>query len=426
MMRRIVSIIFISVLIILGCVTFVNGVKGVSFTTLQYPKIKHNEQTVMVDTLWNSLAETTTAIESAQSPPQKRTFFERVRLLINHLNCYTKEWAAFGMFYVEQFGLTQKIMQRKLIETHLGSVTLQDNKQLAFVDNVNEYGTEQWITNRDLSYRNEAIEEFHSFIEENTKSEFYFVITPYKLSLGAECPYGLFENYSFREDFIRRLKECRFPILDMNESLPQEKEKVFYNTDHHWRIEYAFLQMPMIANFLSVSDSIYSLSNWTFVNSNKEFKGSLSVQIGDKYSNLKDTLCYYIPKFPTHIHADYYDNNCITRRIGNFRQTVLFEEYLNSLEDSRYTNLYMICSLGTTVMQKIRNENACSDERILIFADSFGAPIISYLSVLFKSIDVIDLRVYQKRDIKKLLCQENYDKVLCIYNTATDDMYIFD
>ena len=86
----------------------------------------------------------------------------------------------------------------------------------------------------------------------------------------------------------------------------------------------------------------------------------------------------------------------------------------------------MICSLGTSVMQKIRNENACNDERILIFADSFGAPIISYLSVLFKSIDVIDLRVYQKRDIKKRLCLENYDKVLCIYNTAIDDMFIFD
>ena len=425
-MKRIVSIIFISTLIVLGCVTFVNGVRGVSFTTLQYPKIRHNDQTVMVDTLWNSVAENPIVIESAQSEHKRRTFFERVRLLINHLNCYTKEWAAFGMLYVEQFGLTQKILQRKLIETHLGGVTLQDNKQLAFVDNINEYGTEQWQTNRDLSYRNEAIEEFNSFIEENTKSNFYFIITPYKLALGTECPYGLFENYSSREDFVRKLKECKFPILDMNESLPLEKEKVFYNTDHHWRIEYAFSQMPIIANFLNVSDSIYLPTNWLFVNSKKEFKGSLSVQIGDKYSELKDTLCYYIPTFPTHIHADYYDNNCITRRIGDFRQTVLFEEYLSSLEESRYTNLYMICSLGTSVMQKIRNENACNDERILIFADSFGAPIISYLSVLFKSIDVIDLRVYQKRDIKKRLCLENYDKVLCIYNTAKDDMFIFD
>ena len=230
-MKRIVSIIFISTLIVLGCVTFVNGVRGVSFTTLQYPKIRHNDQTVMVDTLWNSVAENPIVIESAQSEHKRRTFFERVRLLINHLNCYTKEWAAFGMLYVEQFGLTQKILQRKLIETHLGGVTLQDNTPLAFVDNINEYGTEQWQTNRDLSYRNEAIEEFNSFIEENTKSNFYFIITPYKLALGTECPYGLFENYSSREDFVRILKECKFPILDMNESLPLEKEKVFYNIE---------------------------------------------------------------------------------------------------------------------------------------------------------------------------------------------------
>ena len=240
------------------------------------------------------------------------------------------------------------------------------------------------------------------------------------------CPYGLFDNFSNRKNFVERLKQGGFPVLDMNESLPEKREDAFYNTDHHYKIEYAFSKISLISNFLNMSDSIYTPSNWTLINSNKEFKGSLSVQIGDKYSNLKDTLYYYVPNFPTHIKADYYSHNCITRRIGDFRKTVLFEEYLASVEKSRYTNLYMICSLGTTTMQKIHNEGACSNQRILIFADSFGAPIISYLSVLFKDVDVVDLRGYKKRNIKELVCKENYDKIVCIYNTGTKDMFIFD
>ena len=57
-MKRAVPIVFISVIVLLGCVTFINGLKGTSLTTLQYPKIEHNAQTVMVDTAWSSSAET--------------------------------------------------------------------------------------------------------------------------------------------------------------------------------------------------------------------------------------------------------------------------------------------------------------------------------------------------------------------------------
>lgn len=426
-MKRAVPIVFISVIVLLGCVTFINGLKGTSLTTLQYPKIEHNAQTVMVDTAWSSSAETPILADVVQDKPQKRTFMERVRLLINHLNVYTKEWVAFGMFFVEDYGLLQKVMQRKLVETGLGGVTLQDNGQLAFVETVNKFGTEEWMSLKDLSYRNDSVENFFSYIKENTESDFYYIITPYKVAGGTRCPYGMFEEgYVARSKYVERLKNGGFPVLDMNEALPENRNIVFYNTDHHWRIEYAFSQLPVIADFLNMSDSIYASENWTLVNSGKEFKGSLSVQVGDKFSNLRDTLYYYVPNFPTCIHADYYEDNRIARRVGTFRQTVLFEEYLTAQEDSRYTNLYMICSLGTSTKQKIHNDEACTDQRILIFADSFGAPIISYLSVLFREIDVIDLRAYKKRDIRKIVRDEDYDKVICIYNTAVADMFMFE
>ena len=101
-MKRVISITFISAIAFLGCVTFINGLKGVSLTTQQYPKISHNNQTIMVDILWNASAEVSVGTEIEQSKSNKRTFFERVRLLINHLNVYTKEWTAFGMFFVER------------------------------------------------------------------------------------------------------------------------------------------------------------------------------------------------------------------------------------------------------------------------------------------------------------------------------------
>lgn len=426
-MKRAVPIVFISVLLLLGCVTFINGLDGTSLTTLQYPKIVHNAQTIMVDTVWSSSEEVSVMADAAQDKPQKRTFMERVRLLINHLNVYTKEWVAFGMFFVEDYGLLQKVMQRKLVETGLGGVALQDNGQLAFVETVNKFGTEEWISLRDLSYRNDSVENFYSYIKENTETDFYYIITPYKVADGTRCPYGLFEEgYVARSKYVERLKNGGFPVLDMNESLPDDRTQVFYNTDHHWRIEYAFAQLPVIAEFLDMSDSIYAPEYWTLVDSRKEFKGSLSVQVGDKFSGLKDTLYYYVPNFPTSIQADYYEDNRIARRVGTFRQTVLFEEYLTAQEESRYTNLYMICSLGTSVKQEIRNDEACTDQRVLVFADSFGAPIISYLSVLFKEIDVIDLRAYKKRNIRQIVREEDYDKVICIYNTAVADMFMFE
>lgn len=426
-MKRIIAIVFVLVITLLGCVTFINGLKGTSLTTLQYPEIAHNSQTIMVDTTWSSSEVAVEQVKVVQFVPEKRTFMERVRLLINHLNVYTKEWVAFGMFYVEHYGLMQKVLQRRLVETGLGGVVSQENGQLASENRINEFGTEEWNQLKDLSCRNDSIESFYSFIKENTNSEFYYIITPYKISQKENCSYNLFaEYYVAREKFGARLKKVGFPVLDMNDSLPEDRTKVFYNTDHHWRIEYAFAQLPLITDFLDMPDSIYSPENWVLVNSGKEFKGSLSVQVGDKFSSLKDTLYYYVPTFPTNIHADYYEDNRIARRIGDFRKTVLFEEYLDCVEDSRYTNLYMICSLGTTVMQKIRNDEACTNQKILIFADSFGAPIISYLSVLFRGVDVIDLRAYKKRDVRQLVERENYDKIVCIYNTAVADMFMFD
>ena len=50
----------------------------------------------------------------------------------------------------------------------------------------------------------------------------------------------------------------------------------------------------------------------------------------------------------------------------------------------------------------------------------------SLVSMLFKEINVIDLRAYKKRNIKELICNEDYDKIVCIYNTGVEDMFIFD
>ena len=266
-MKRLVSIIFIAVITLLGCITFVNGLQGTSTIRLQYPEIKHNDQTIIVDTIWSwSTPIQDEDVEFGLSQPVKRTFINRVRLLINHLNVYTKQWAAFSMFYVEQYGLIQRLMQRKLVETHLGGVVLQGNGQLASTDNINEFGTEKWLQKRELSYRNDSIENFYSFIKENTNTDFYYIITPYKVESRIQAPYGLFD-FKARDEFGDRLKKIEGAVLDMNASLPDDKTEVFYHTDHHWRIEYAFEQMSRIANFLNMSDSIYAPENWTLINS---------------------------------------------------------------------------------------------------------------------------------------------------------------
>ena len=225
-------------------------------------------------------------------------------------------------------------------------------------------------------------------------------------------------------DFINDIKALNYHVLDLNNNIPTDRHIAFYNTDHHWRVEYAFSQLPIICNFMGIENSIYSSRNFKLINTKRQFTGSLTKRTGNNFTTLKDTFKYYIPLFDTNFTADYYSNNKIIRRKGKLEETLLFTENLSF--NNWDNNLYRICNQSENPLVNIINHHTHSNQKILLLIDSFSAPIIPYLAISFRQLDCIDLRSCNKDILYTIIKKNRYDKILWLYPSFYDEkLYCF-
>ena len=97
---------------------------------------------------------------------------------------------------------------------------------------------------------------------------------------------------------------------------------------------------------------------------------------------------YAVPRFPTEIEFSIPHRKVV--RTGSFEEAELDRRFLD--DASWHVDRYAAYTGGNAPMQLHSSASAPFPYRVLVFKDSFGNPVASFLSTMFKEVVQVDMR----------------------------------
>ncbi len=313
---------------------------------------------------------------------------------------------------IDLYGLNSKLIDKRIIEDIIPERTIikHDNGQLSFFStkSINPIALEQIIKLNNFT------------LSQNSK--FALILSPYKNSTIGQLPYNYSSSFPDSiTSFKSNLSKKNITTIDLNEYIDSTNvNRIFYNLDHHWRVETAFEMFSNLSLYFNNVDSTHfniqkeylNKKNYTFTKISNDFMGSLGRRVGKYYAEL-DSFILITPNFKTNYTAEYYRYNQPTeKKQGDFQQCLINTAPFS--EGSPYD-----CYLsGNIPFVKIINNNA-TNGKVLIIKDSYAVPVICFMSTLIHEIQLIDLRYYFEDDIYDKISNENFDQVWIFYNKSS-------
>lgn len=218
-----------------------------------------------------------------------------------------------------------------------------------------------------------------------------YVQRPWAIS---ELPYG----YKFEQDrqynyWCEKISEGGIPVLDFREELKDKIE--FYTTDHHWTVKSSFFGAKSIIDELSNiyninldSENTYlNLENYHSKNFKNSFLGAEGIRAGKYFAGQDDFEVLY-PRFNTDFDfRQLSDKEEYFNISGDFKEVFIDWKILN---DDTYNNKYNALSYGAYNENIIVNKSTTDNNKVLLIADSFGRPMVSFMSLCFKEVRYLD------------------------------------
>lgn len=235
---------------------------------------------------------------------------------------------------------------------------------------------------------------------------FLYVQAPNKIDLRNELPpigwSGTNPNGKAC-DFMRMLGAGGVRTLNLVPELAMSGDDVarnFYRTDHHWTFRCAMHAARRIIDELASVLSEPTLrgheflrdDSWEWHRLDRWFLGSDGRRVGRLFAGIDD-LEYCTPRFQTELCRTFEDG---TESRGAFKDVEINRSRLSApcLFD---VNGFDAIGNGARVLRRL-NEKAPFRERIVVLTDSFGHPVCSFLSTLFREVVQINPRNFEPPD----------------------------
>lgn len=325
--------------------------------------------------------------------------------------------------YNTTYGLIQKIIGKHIIsDAGYGEIYKTNYNQIIF-----KVEKRNFRVLRSL----DAIEKLKSKLDK-AGIPFLYVQAPFKLDDNEQqLPINKKDYADYNVDlFLEGLNERGIDFLDLRPLLrdgEKTQNELFFDTDHHWRIETAFEATGHIMDRLNRDygfniDSKYKdLNNYDVQTLKNCYLGSMGRRTGKLYSGLDD-FTLITPNFET----DYvlYEHDYGQEKIykGSFNEAILDDKYLNE-DASVDLNRYAVYHGDNEEL--IFNNNIVDNGNVMIIKDSFGIPVYSFLSLGVHEVRALDLRLFND-SVANYAKKNKPDVVILLYNGDTFSEQMFD
>jgi len=352
--------------------------------------------------------------------PTGAPYLERIEGAIDAAENAVNEGALMREKYVEAYGLAQLAMNKKsVIDYNYGALYKTKHDQITFA--VGQRYVDDAVSAAG-QLANEVIAEDIDFLY----IQLPFKIPPANFLTSPELPVHITDYANANADaFVAAMEASSVDVYDIRDdfwSSGMTQNELFFNTDHHWTIEGAFLGTGLIADYLNenydfgIDEDLYTYDNFTKTTYEDFFLGSMGRRVGRIYGGLDD-FTLITPSFENHITLTEisWGNEVVYE--GPFEESVLAMDYITDPDKS--ANRYAVYH-GDYQELRFVNENASSDKKILLIKDSFGLPVYSFLSLGIQEVRALDMRLFTE-NVADYVAEYQPDLVILMYNA---DSYV--
>ncbi len=347
--------------------------------------------------------------------PDKLNYNDRINYFKSNSESVFANNLVLKYDYLDTYGLFQKVLFKRVV-TDAG-----EGRDVIKLSNGN------------LSFTYPDMDEMYwvnklSIVDEYTKDKgiyMAFAIAPWSINEESKLPFYVEDKAGeVRTRFIDNSIKKDINIIDLEKELTTDPGTWFFRTDHHWNINTAFESYKIIASHLdkeldlNITDKYYNDFNRKTYR--KIFLGSYGKRTG-KYYTIPDDFEYIYPNFETNFDVFNSEWDVMTSHyVGDFRHSIAHEEYLTmKIDDTRETSTYYTYTNGGRALVKITNLDPINNKKILILKDSYGEPVFSFLSLVFKEVRAIDVRCWANVNLKEYIDDYKPDVVLFIHTPSS-------
>lgn len=322
-----------------------------------------------------------------------------------------------GHNFIQLYGLFQRLTGRRVLNDMDPSLTVVklSNGQLQFVDLTEEGPLDVSGNSANTIRLRDALAELDIPL--------LYAQAPQKVGGGrALMPYGVEEygNY-YADTFLEQITAAGVDALDLRPAFGtgERFSAYFFNTDHHWKPEGAFLAWQQIARRLGemgwdIDETYTDSDSFEKITYEDYFLGSQGKRTGTLYGGVDD-IDLWKPRFETDF--TYVAPAAEVDRSGPFEKSLLFPERVAE-RDYFNGNPYTLYAGGDYLYSHITNHSNPDGPRVLLIRESFACALTPFLALGCSELSTVDLR-YFDGDLMKLAEQESPDLVLIMYGAST-------
>ncbi len=242
-----------------------------------------------------------------------------------------------------------------------------------------------------------------------------------------ELPDGalaLDNNNAGADDLLRRLTDSGVEVLDSRASFARSgisAGEAIFKSDIHWShrmaLETAFdavARLNALYGF-EISETALAYENFGVEAHENAYLGEIGTRLGA--GNVPyDDIGILLPKYDTHIVYEGTRDTVITRE-GTFSEAVVERDKLEiDPEYGASVKAYYVYGNYSTRTHTINSEAA--PVKALVFKDSFGTPLASFLSLAFSETYTVDMRVSDET-MYEIVDSVKPDVVIIAYSQQT-------
>lgn len=311
----------------------------------------------------------------------------------------------------EIFGYTQKIMGKKILQDPAyGEIYKTEQNQITYS-----------VKEKKIDFAIENIIELKKELDK-IGIPLLYVQAPFKVSNEESYLPANIKDFADinANKFLLQLDENNIEYLDLRPLLRngiKTQKELFYDTDHHWRVETAFDATWHIGRFLnkrynfSIKEKYMNLDSYNIKKYADFFQGSMGRRVGVAYGGIDD-FTLITPKFYTDFQAIQRDETFEKVYKGSFEEALLNKDNIDTSKPVD-TNRYAVYRGDNAEL--IYNNKTDENGSILLIKDSFALPVYSFLAPAVKKISILDMRYFNK-SVLEYARAEKPDIVIILYN----------